>query len=327
MTGADEPGGEGPLKFERTRDGDLHRAIKADGFKLPPGHAERSVWRVIVSAATPFAYIAAAVIAVRWFPSSFVSWLLAFALFVAAQRAFLTLVHDSSHKFFSRKRELNDILADYIAAGFIGMLLRKYRKIHLAHHAANGSADDPEHFGYEAVTRVGGWGTFILRYALGLEIPYLLRKYHVAQDEYLGRGRIRDESVDKPRRFEKLSIFVTQGLLAGTFWACGVLPLYPLWLYVAVTWSPLLSRLRFLAEHPGRGELTMSTRGTWWELIYFAPFHFNFHFEHHLWPSIPPYRLKGVHAALVDSGFFARNPQFLAESFVKTLSEYGRRWH
>jgi len=316
--------GDAHFEFERTRDGDLHAAIKQDGFRLPKGLLQRSVGHVVLSGARPFLYIGAAI----GLAGTGVPWPLKLAgallLFLAAQRAFLTLVHDASHKLYSPDRATNDLLADFFAAGFIGMLLRKYRKIHLAHHAANGSADDPEFFGYEVVTRAGGMGRFILRYALGFEVLYLLRKYHLGQDQYLGSKRIRKGSVDQPRRFEKLGIVTSQLALIGAFWAGSCLVLYPVWLYVAMTWSPLLSRLRFLAEHPGHGQLTKSTEGSWWERIYFAPYHFNFHLEHHLWPSLPPYRLGRVHAELARSGFFERNPSFLARSFVQTLAEYER---
>ena len=61
--------------------------------------------------------------------------------------------------------------------------------------------------------------------------------------------------------------------------------LYPLWLYLAVTWSPLLSRLRFLVEHPGDSDLTVTTRSTVLERPLFAPLNFNYHFEHHPGPA------------------------------------------
>ncbi|MEM6990959.1 MAG: fatty acid desaturase [Myxococcota bacterium] len=323
---SDGAGDDAQTTFARTRDGDLHRAIKAHGFKVDKAFNERSAVRVVMSAAQPFVYIATAVGLARVLPMV-LGLALAFLLFFAAQRAFLTLVHDASHKLYSKKRSRNDALADFLAAGFIGMLLRKYRKIHLAHHAANGSADDPEYFGYEVVTKAGGWRRFILRYALGFEIPYLLGKYHVGQDKYLGEKRMRHGSVDDKRRFEQASILVCQGVLATAFFLAGVWWLYGMWLYVAVTWSPLMSRLRFLAEHPGHGELTMCTRGAAWELIYFAPYNFNYHLEHHLWPAIPPYRLKQVHAALRRSGFFRDNPQYMATTYVHTLSQYGTKWN
>lgn len=318
----DDGSGDGELRFERTRDGDLHRAIRDDGFSLPAGLGARSPAMIVVSAALPFVYIAGAIALVRAPIPLGLALLLAFPLLLAAQRAFLTLVHDASHKLFSRDRRRNDLVADFLAAGFIGLLLRKYRKIHLAHHSANGSADDPEHFGIVAVTRVGGWTRFIARYALGLEVAYLLGKYHSKQDAYLGERRVRAASVDEARPLEKASIVAAQAALIAAFWASGALPLYLLWLYTAVTWAPLLSRLRFLAEHPGRGELTLSTHGRWWELVFFAPYNFNYHLEHHLWPSLPPYALGEAHAALVAAGFFERHPQFLADSFVGTLAKY-----
>ncbi len=308
--------------FARTRDSDLHQAIREDNFVLPKGLDARSTVRIVLSAVQPFMYIAAAIVAVSGSLPLPVGVLLAFLLIVAAQRSFLTLVHDASHKLYSKDREWNDLLADYLAAGFIGLFLRKYRKIHLAHHSANGSADDPEYFGIEVVERAGGWSRFVLRYALGLEIPYLLGKYHVNQDGYLGDRRVHSKAVDNPRRFEKLSVVVAQAGLLVTFWSFGVWPLYLMWLYAAVSWSPMFSRLRFLAEHPGRGKLTLSTEGTWWERIYFAPHHFNFHLEHHLWPSVPPYRLPRTHAELLRSGFFERHSEYLAASYVETLAKY-----
>lgn len=310
--------------FERTRDGDLHRAIREDGFTLPRGLDTRSTLQIVLSAARPFLYIGAAIALVKSPLPLPLSLLLAFFPVLAAQRAFLTLVHDASHKLYSKDRGVNDLLADFLAAGFIGLFIRKYRKIHLAHHSANGSEDDPEHFGYEVVEKAGGWARFIFRYAVGLEIAYLLGKYHVKQDAYLGQRRVRSTAVDDPRRFEQASVLVAQAALLGTFWALGVWPLYLLWLYTAVTWSPLLSRLRFLAEHPGRGELTLSTRASWWERVYFAPYHFNYHLEHHLWPSLPPYTLQKAHDELLKAGFFERHPQYHARTYVETLSKYGK---
>jgi fatty acid desaturase len=311
----------------RTRDGSLHAVIREEGFVLPDELKRRSIGWIVAFASLPFAYTFGAAALGRTALPWWAQTLAAFPLVLAAQRTFLTLVHEGSHKFYFNERGPNDILADFLAAGFIGMLVRKYRKIHLAHHSANGSDDDPEFFGYEAVRRAGGWALFIGRYVVGLEFPSLLAKYHTKQDEYLGDARLKAASVDQPRRLKKLSIVVCQLFLVALFAFAARAPhLYALWLYVAVTWSPLLSRLRFLAEHPGRGELTLSTRGTLWELIFIAPLNFNRHFEHHGWPAVPPYRLPAVHAALVESGFFSVQGQFLADSYVATLSAYGSKW-
>lgn len=319
-----EDGEQQKFRAGRTRDGSLHVALREEGFVLPDELKRRSALHVVAYASLPFAYTLGAAALGRTALPWWAQTLLAFPLVLAAQRTFLTLVHEASHKFYFPERGANDVLADLLAAGFIGMLVRKYRKIHLAHHSANGSADDPEFFGYEAVRRAGGWARFIGRYVVGLELPALLGKYHTKQDEYLGDARPKGTAVDAPRRLEKLSIVACQLFLIALFTFGARAPyLYALWLYVAVTWSPLLSRLRFLAEHPGRGELTLSTRGTLLELIFIAPLHFNCHFEHHAWPAVPPYRLPAVHAALVESGFFSRHGEFLADTFAGTLAAYG----
>ena len=99
--------------------------------------------------------------------------------------------------------------------------------------------------------------------------------------------------------------------------------LYPLWLYLAVTWSPLLSRLRFLVEHPGDSDLTVTTRSTLLERPLFAPLNFNYHFEHHAWPGVPSYRLKRAHRHLREMSFYERHPEFANASFIGSL--IGRR--
>lgn len=314
----------GSLQFDRTRDADLHAAIRSERFTLAEASKTRSTAWICACAALPHFYIAVvALIAL----SPLVWWLqvlLAFAPTLLAQRAMLVLVHDASHRFYSKNRAANDVLADLLAAGFIGMLVRKYRKIHLAHHSANGSADDPEFFSYEVVRAAGGMPRFILGYALGLELPRLLRKYHTKQEAFLGEAAPVAAATEEQRRFEKLSIVTCQLFLVGLFALLRAPHLYLLWLYMAVTWSPLLSRLRFLAEHPGHGELTLTTEARFLERIFFAPLSFHFHFEHHLYPAVPPYRLAAVHADLSATGFFERHPEHVSRSFIVTLNAYER---
>jgi fatty acid desaturase len=115
----------------------------------------------------------------------------------------------------------------------------------------------------------------------------------------------------------------TQLALATACLAFDVAALYVLWLYLATTWSPLLSRLRFLVEHPGDSDLTVTTRSTLFERPLFAPLNFNYHFEHHAWPGIPPYRLKRAHRHLSAIGFYERHPELANATFVGSLIRRG----
>jgi len=82
----------------------------------------------------------------------------------------------------------------------------------------------------------------------------------------------------------------------------------------------MLSGLRFLVEHPGRSDRTVSTTRSWLlEKLYFAPYHFNYHFEHHVWPALPPYQLKVAHDFLKEKKYFERHPEFLNDSYLGSL--------
>ena len=60
------------------------------------------------------------------------------------------------------------------------------------------------------------------------------------------------------------------------------------------------------------------------ELLYFAPYHFNYHLEHHLWPTLPPYQLPEAHRYLVRDGYFDRHPEFLGNGYLRTLRRRDR---
>ena len=175
------------------------------------------------------------------------------------------------------------------------------------------------------MSEAGGLLLTILRYALMLEAVRLVRKYYF-QSEARERGDGLGGEVRKLAAVlgENKHIIVCQAALIAAFAAASVPFVYLLWLYVATTWSPLLSRLRFLVEHPGESDLTVTTLAPTYERPFFAPLAFNYHFEHHCWPSVPPYRHKEIHGFLVEKGFFGRYPQYIGTSFLRTLIRRSR---
>jgi fatty acid desaturase len=291
----------------------LRQHIRGERIKLPKQYFERSLAWTVLFAARPFLWIAAALALAG--SGTWIAWPAAVAALLVAQRHFQTLVHDASHGFYHRKARINDLLANWLAAGWIGMTVENYRRIHFQHHAHNGSADDPEHVSFATVASDGGLLKMVLRYACLLEALRLIKKYYGRKAGSRGPGR-----EGPPRkRFHHLHIVGTQLLLGATCWWSGLVGVYPLWLYLAVTWSPALSRLRFLVEHPGEDDTTVSTRSTLLERLLFAPLNFNFHFEHHAWPSVPPYRLRQAHRHLSRAGFYDRHPEYANATFIGSL--------
>ena len=50
---------------------------------------------------------------------------------------------------------------------------------------------------------------------------------------------------------------------------------------------------------------THTTRPRWWERLFVAPNHVNFHLEHHMFAAVPPYNLPRLHKLLDQRGYYA----------------------
>jgi fatty acid desaturase len=288
----------------------LREHLRAESFRLPSALMARSPAVAAGYVASAHLWLAALVLAGRYLPGGAAAKLaLGFLLALLAQRALQTLVHHLSHDLLTRKRALNDALGNFLVAGFIGMRVQSYRRIHFVHHAENGSVSDPEFIDFSTVREKGGLGRYILHYALGGELLALMRKYYFPGEKSPGA------SPAGMLHIAACQIF----LIALCAWVAQAWYLYLVWLYVAVSWSPMLSRLRFLVEHPGKDDRTVSTVGPWHEVLLFAPYRFNYHFEHHAWPALPPYRLHRAHGELRAAGYFERHPEYCIRSYVRAL--------
>jgi len=287
----------------------LRRYLRAESIKLPQDLMARSPSRSAWYLLSAHLWLVAALAVGRYLPGgAAVKIAVGFVLILAAQRALQTLVHHLSHDMLTRNRALNDAIGNFLVAGLIGMRVQNYRRIHFVHHAENGSASDPEFIDFSIVREKGGLARYVLHYIAGGELAALVRKYYFPKEKKAGAPS------------EMLHILVCQAALVALF--VGVAQawyLYLVWLYVAVSWSPMLSRLRFLVEHPGKDDRTVSTTAPWYEVLLFAPYQFNYHFEHHAWPALPPYRLRRAHEQLCAAGYFARHPEYRISSFVRSL--------
>src|SRR5690606_37396598 len=107
--------------------------------------------------------------------------------------------------------------------------------------------------------------------------------------------------------------------LAGVWWSYFVL-----WLLPMATTFPLVTRLRNIAEHacvegsaadPFRAART--TRASWWERAFIAPYWVNFHAEHHLFMWVACHDLPRLHKVLGERGCWDRME--IAASYAEVL--------
>jgi fatty acid desaturase len=264
---------------------------------------------------------AAFAIAIAW-PNA---WVVIAAMVVIGGRqlGLGILMHDSAHRALMPSPTLNDAVGQWLCAAPVFADLDVYRRYHMTHHRHAGTERDPDlpnYRGYPvpaiSLARkllrdiVGVTG---LRAAAALAVLYshaqpasmpLGYSYRRDASSVQGGERSLGRAVWNLRR-----VILAQLVGLGILWACGHAWAYLLWPASWLTSYMLLSRIRNAAEHGGLpGTMstevwlnTRSVRARWWARLTVAPNHVNWHFEHHLAPTVPGYRLKEMHVMLSNA--------------------------
>jgi fatty acid desaturase len=195
------------------------------------------------------------------------------------------LMHDAAHALLHENRKVND----FIAYWFCAPELFVYRPYHLQHHRFVQQSEDPD---------------------LVLSKPFPITR------KSLWRKIVRDltgqtffKQYNKTRMF-----YICNGLgllafsLTGLWWAWVLM-----WLLPMMTWLPLVSRLRNIAEHAlivenGTDPLrhARTTCANFFERMFVAPYWVNYHCEHHMFTQIPCWNLPKAHKLLVKKGVAPR---------------------
>jgi len=235
--------------------------------------------------------------------------LVAIAIIGGRQLGFAILMHEAAHRILLRDRRWNDWVGNWLCAYHVYLDVHPYRNYHLKHHAKTWTADDPDlplvtPF---PVTRAS-LRRKILRDLTG-RTGWKRLKYTLKGD--LGMSPGIGQRTKNPGWSSFRGMVVTNAVLLGLLTAFGHPALYLLWVAAWFTTNSLVTRIRSIAEHamvPDPADELRQTRTTvarWWERIFIAPNHVNYHLEHHLLMTIPHYRLPRLHRLLRERGVLA----------------------
>jgi fatty acid desaturase len=254
---------------------------------------------------------------------------------IAVTQAMLLWVHEASHASLFPSRRRNDIWCDVFFAGPVGISVAAYRVRHLSHHAHLGTHEDQDAYPYRwpikgprALARlslavlsggVGAWLAFS---------KYLRRQDALAPVAYGPRW---------------IAPVVTVAFNGGLLLACiavGRWYLYPLiWAYPILAIAIALNIVRTIAEHqpedfpryehgretamrPVARTTTPGFLEKW--LMYQA--NFNYHVEHHAFPTVPQHNLAILHRHLKEQGLYRLYPHALQRSgFMKFIRLHAAR--
>ncbi len=230
---------------------------------------------------------------------------LSVAVIGTRQLGLAILMHEAAHGGLSPNQRLNDFLGHWLCAVPVGASLTAYRPYHLAHHKYAQQAEDPDlvlsapfpvsraSLRRKIIRDLTGQTFFKQR------VLVLFKAFASQRDEDMAEGAVVTGRSVTPYLLVNATLLSVL-TLAGLWWAY-----FLLWLLPMATWFPMVTRLRNIAEHacvegsstdPFRAART--TRASWWERAFIAPYWVNFHAEHHLFMHVPCWKLPALHRAV-----------------------------
>lgn len=258
-------------------------------------------------------------------------------------------IHEASHFTLFAPRAANEI-AGHMFAALLGFDFSRFREHHIQHHIHYATDKDPDWPEYQLEEPMSSRMALVIyllreRCFWGAAVRLIRRTVFERLPADSGDTSIKSKSSLQVRgaRIIPLMIsgFAQLGLLA-VFWWLG-----NWWYYVAFWVLPLssipmlIAGMRMFGEHgkltrPAQTDIphvlfartcawrpksgwSLSGIAEWWT---FGAFNFDFHHEHHWFPSVPYHALPHIHSMLWDLGHFDRHPQCYAESFADMMSQY-----
>ena len=276
----------------------------------------RSAWRATLPIAADFAVIALAAGAAlaTWF--SLPVTLLAVVVIGTRQHALFVIAHDAAHYLLYDDRRVNDFVGR-LCATVQGLSMCTYRVIHRLHHNNLYGELDPDtalHGGYprgkaylakkllKDLAGLTAWKTYA--YFLG-GAPALNTQTNVAL-------RPLDDTSEKlkaqARSDRNAVLAVHVALLAVFAWSGFLVQYLVLWILPLITVVQAILRLRAIAEHGATTDFSSPLTAArtnllpaWLAWLIF-PHQVNYHVEHHLYASVPYYRLPELHREMLGRG-------------------------
>lgn len=203
-------------------------------------------------------------------------------------------LHEALHRNFGNRQ--TDRWAALLLAYPLGLTM-SYRRVHDLHHRYVGSDRDPDLPKYWRFPRTKG-GLALRILTSGSGVPAL------AQFVDLTFGRVaRGNSIPGASGVRPLNelpwLVAVQIVILGAVWVIVGNPIHYIvfWVLPLMTVAKFLTTVRVLCEHgsPDRGFVFRSLVRRSWQSWVLGSFDFNYHAEHHLYPSVPYAHLERLH--------------------------------
>jgi len=287
------------------------------------------------------AVVALAGVAAFWI-GHWAAYVVAYILVGAYGQSLYILQHETMHRLLFRSAALNDWVGRFLSA-FLGTQFFFGRTVHMQHHRAVGSPDDPN----EAFHNTRGkepalkFLRFLAFHCFGGRLLAVGQGVARAALGVLGLGGLAARLPEGP---QSSKIPVAADLQRKDFiWLIaiqvGILAYFTLasswWVYFAFYLAPLATlttlfeAIRSFSEHvlPGgepQNDAEQNRRffmnGPAIERFFISQHDFHFHHVHHLYPTVPTFNVRAAHVWLVEN-----DPDF-AGRYIERPGYVGTAW-
>jgi fatty acid desaturase len=241
--------------------------------------------------------------------------------------AFGVILHEGSHGLLARSRKFNDRLCNWGIAFWTINSVEEYRPTHRLHHRYLGQERDPDWVFYFVPARRGALAVRILQDLFGVTA------FRRATTRIAGTSQESGAPASLLTRPQLLiGKIVTQVVVLGQFILFqgilrGLLFYVVFWVVPIVCMYPMILRLKTITEHydsslrqPKGIMWTARTSVASWLQNHWIGARMEYHFEHHVIPTIPYRGLKRLHRQLESSGLFTRHGEVISHGYVLFLT-------
>ena len=241
--------------------------------------------------------------------------------------AFGVILHEGSHGLLAKSRKLNDRICNWGIAFWTINSVEEYRPTHRLHHRYLGQERDPDRVFYLVPARRGALTGLLLQDLFGVTA------FRRATSRISGTSEASGAPVGLLAKPQLLAgKIVTQLIILGQFVLFqgvlrGLVFYLVFWLVPIVCMYPMILRLKTITEHYDVG-LREANSTHWiartsyagWLQNHLVGARMEYHFEHHVLPTIPYRGLKKLHRRAGKNDLFVRHGEVISHGYVLFLT-------